>query len=308
LALSDYRERVGEFYGDQFRDNPDAFPLMQPTRVIVVVSLLQAWVFAAPAEVDDVEVRELWEDPVLADWDTLHAPNLEEQVRAVAGLSGDLELLETEDVQQQAMSDRGTLPINVWAHKRIKAFGNLLGWRLADRHEWNLRLAEGVAELRGYGMNRARLRELADEFGTLEAMDSPSARGLKLEPFMRELLAAHGFEVEKGKHREGEPVDLFVHRPIRALVECRWYAEPVDRPAISELIGKLTRDRPAIVVGIYVSMSGFTGPARTEAREQARARAVVLLHRADVLALLRGEQHARELVEERIDDLVRRYD
>jgi hypothetical protein len=41
---------------------------------------------------------------------------------------------------------------------------------------------------------------------------------------MRELLSAHGFEVEKGKHREGEQVDLFVHRPIRALVECRWYA------------------------------------------------------------------------------------
>lgn len=307
LVLADYRERVGKFYGDQLRDHPDAFPLMQPTRIIVVVSLLRAWVFAAPAEADAVEVRELWEDPILADWDTLHAPNLADQVCAVAGLSGDLELLETEDVQQQAMSDRGKLPINVWAHKRIKAFG-LRGWQLADHHEGGRRLAEGFAEFSGYGMNRARLRELADEFGTLEAMDSPSARGLKLEPFMRELLAAHGFEVEKGKHRDGEQVDLFVHRPIRALVECRWYAEPVDRPAISELIGKLTRDRPAIVLGIYVSMSGFTEPARTEAREQARDRAVVLLDRADVLKLLHGEQHARELVDGRIDELVRRYE
>lgn len=307
LVLGDYRERVGMFYSDQFRDHPDAFPLMQPTRITVVASLLRAWVFAAPTEVDEGEVLEMWEDPVLADWDTLHAPNLEDQVRAVAGLSGDLELLETEDVEQQAMSDRGTLPINVWAHKRIKAFG-LRGWVLADHHERDRHLAEGFAEFSGYGTNRARLRELANEFGTLEAMDNPNARGLKLEPFMRELLSAHGFEVEKGKHREGEQVDLFVHRPIRALVECRWYAEPVDRLAVSELIGKLTRDRPAIVLGIYVSMSGFTGPARTEAREHARDRAVVLLDRADVLKLLRGEQHARALVDERIDELVRRYE
>jgi hypothetical protein len=184
----------------------------------------------------------------------------------------------------------------------------MVGWELADHHEWTRGLGESLEELRGYGIDRVRLRELADEFRTLDAMDNPNARGLKLEPFIRELLAAHGFEVEKGKHREGEQVDLIVHRPIRALVECRWYAEPVGRPAITELIGKLTRDRPAIVSGIYVSMNGFTEPARTEAREQARDRVVVLLDRADVLALLHGQQHARELVDERIDELVRRYD
>ncbi len=99
-----------------------------------------------------------------------------------------------------------------------------------------------------------------------------------------------------------------MHRPIRALVECRWYADPVGRPAVTELIGKLTRDRPAIVAGIYVSMSGFTAPAHAEAREHARDRVVVLLDRADVLTLLRGQQHARELIDERVDDLVRRYE
>jgi hypothetical protein len=307
LVLSDYRERVGKYYDDQARDSPDAFPLMRPTRIVVVVSLLQAWVFAAPAEVDEVEVREMWEDPILANWDTLHAPNPERRVRAVAGLSRDLKLIDTEDVQQLAAKTRGTLPIHVWHHRRVPALG-MFGWDLADQHDQSRRLGEGFAELRGYGMNRARLRELADELGTLDAMDNPNARGLKLEPFIRELLAAHGFEVEKGKHREGEQVDLIVHRPIRALVECRWYAEPVGRTAITELIGKLTRDRPAIVSGIYVSMSGFTAPARTEARAHARDRVVVLLDRADVLTLLRGQQHARELVDERIDELVRRYE
>lgn len=308
LVLSDYRERVGKYYGDQARDSPDAFPLMGPTRIVVVVSLLRAWVFAGSAEADEVEAREMWEDPVLADRDTLHAPNLEDQVRAVAGLSRDLELIHTENVQQSAAFNGGNFPTSMWHNRRTPALG-MFGWDLADQHEWNRGLGEDLAEFRGYGMNRARLRELVDELATLDAMDdTPNARGLQLEPFIRELLAAHGFEVEKGKHREGEQVDLIVHRPIRALVECRWYADPVGRPAVSELIGKLTRDRPAIVAGIYVSMSGFTAPAHAEAREHARDRVVVLLDRADVLPLLRGQQHARELIDERVDDLVRRYE
>ena len=307
LVLRDYRQRVGEYYGDQARDNPDAFPLMRRTRIVVVVSLLRAWAFVSPAEGDEVEVREMWEDPILANWDTLHAPNLERQVRAAAGLSRELELIDTEDVQQLAAFTRGVLPTQIWDNRRIPGL-NMFGWNLADRHDQSRALGEGLSEFRGYGMDRARLRELTDEFEALDVMNNnPNARGLKLEPFIGELLAAHGFEVEKGKHREGEQVDLIVHRPIRALVECRWYAGPVGRTAITELIGKLTRDRPAIVSGIYVSMSGFTQPARTEAREHARDRVVVLLDRVDVVALLRGQQHARELVDRRIDELVRRY-
>jgi hypothetical protein len=307
LVLSDYRERVTKYYANHARDSPNAFPLMRPTRIVVVVSLLRAWVFAAPAEADEVEIREMWEDPILADWDTLQAPNLEAQVREVAGLPAEPELIDTDDIQQLAAVNQGTLATSVWDNRRTPAFG-VVGWELADHHDWRRGLEESLEELRGYGIDRARLRELADELGTLDAMDNPNARGLKLEPFIRELLAAHGFEVEKGKHREGEQVDLIVHRPIRALVECRWYADPVGRPAITELIGKLTRDRPAIVSGVYVSMSGFTVPAETEARANARDRVVVLLDRADVLTLLRGEQHARELLDKRIDELVRRYE
>lgn len=300
LVLSDYRERVGKYYADRAADSSDAYPLMRPTRVVVVVSLLRAWVFAGPAEVDEVEVREMWEDPVLADWDTLQAPNLEDQVRAVAGLDRHLELIDTEDLQQLAAGNGGNFPPSAWQNRRIPALGGMFGWELADRHECVRGLSEDLAEFKGYGMDRTRLRELADEFAMLAEMDAkPNARGLKLETFMCELLKAHGFEVEKGKHREGEQIDLIVHRPIRALVECRWYANPVGRPAITELIGKLTRDRPAIVSGVYVSMSGFTAPARTEAAEHARNRVVVLIDHADVLMLLRGQQHARELIDER---------
>jgi len=307
LVLNDYRVRVAQYYKDEADDSPEYFPLLRPTRVIVVVSLLRAWIFAAEAEVDEIEIREFWEDPALANWDILQVPNVDRVVRRVAGLSNELELLDTEDVHQLAATWQGELPANVWESKRTPVLG-LVGWELASRHDLARGLNDDFAELRGYGMDRARLRELSTQLETLDAMPNPNARGLALETFIRELLAAHGFEVEKGRHREGEQVDLIVHRPIRALVECRWHAGPVDRNAITELVGKLTRDRPSIVSGIYVSMNGFTAPAQTESREHARDRVVVLLDRSDVLKMLHGEQHARELIDERIDAIVRRFE
>lgn len=309
LVLSDYREAVARFYADEARDSPSHFPLLKPTRVIVVVSLLKAWIFATEADggADEVDIRELWEDSTLANWDILQVPNEDRVVRRVAGLSGDLELLETENVQELAATTQGHLSSEAWTSKRVPAFG-LVGWALAKHHDFTRELSADLAALNGYAMDHGRLRELLLELDQLDAMTNPNARGLALEDFLRELLMAHGFEVEKGKHREGEQIDLIVHRPIRALIECRWYTNKVNRNAITELIGKLTRDRPAIVSGIYVSMSGFSEPAYKEAQEHARDRVVVLLDRQDVLKILRGEQHARTLIDERVDAIVRRFD
>jgi hypothetical protein len=55
-------------------------------------------------------------------------------------------------------------------------------------------------------------------------------------------------------------------------------------------------------------MSGYTGEARREALEQARDRAVILLNGEDVLTLATGSVHIADLVDERIDAIVRRYE
>jgi hypothetical protein len=55
-------------------------------------------------------------------------------------------------------------------------------------------------------------------------------------------------------------------------------------------------------------MSGYTGEARREALEQARDRAVILLNGEDVLTLATGCVHIADLVDERIDAIVRRYE
>lgn len=54
-------------------------------------------------------------------------------------------------------------------------------------------------------------------------------------------------------------------------------------------------------------MCGFTADARTEAATHARTRAVILMDEADIMSLLSGTVHVADLIDERIDEKVRRY-
>jgi len=308
LVIEDYRQRVRDYYSEQYADEPNAFLLMGPIRLVVVVSLIHAWVFAKATEgPTEVVVDERWEDPTLSRLAIQRAPNREEQARDTAGIGPEYELIDDHDMVEAA-SDRhhsdgsqdpfvGQRIPNVW----------MVGWDIADQHANRLQLRDSLDSALGRRLDRRRLRLLRDELRRLESATDPSARGLAFEALIEGLLAAHGCEVERGKHRPGEQVDLFVHRPFRALVECRWTAESVGAPAITLLIGKLTRDRPAVVAGLYISMNGYTVQATQEALQHARDRAIVLIDGDDVHVLLAGSTHIADLVDERIDALVRRY-
>jgi hypothetical protein len=178
------------------------------------------------------------------------------------------------------------------------------GWALADNHVNRRKLADAFNAMVHRRFDRSALRQLRLELAELDGHPNPRARGLKFQSFVQGLLAAHGCDVEIGKHIRGEQVDVMVHRPFRALLECRWAKDPVGVEAVSLLISKLTRDRPAIVAGLYVSMKGFTSPARTEARTHARERVVILLDRVDVETLLSGKVHVADLFDQRVDALV----
>lgn len=309
LVIGDYRDRVRTYYADQYEDEPDAFPIMRPIGIYVVVSLARSWVFAtrSKSDTDEIVVDARWEDGILAASELLHEPNHEHQARAVAGLDDDYELLEATDMTQSTqMRHGGGMLIDPFDNMRAPGI-HMVGWNLADFHARRQKIEGELAAMRSRRLDRRQLRQLTMEFQDLTRQASPQQRGLRFEDFMQRLLSAHGCEVERGKHRPGEQVDLFVHRPFRALVECRWQEEPVGAPAIALLIAKLTRDRPAIVAGLYVSVHGFTSEADTEARLHARERAVVLLNGTDLNALIAGSEHVADMVEARIDDLVRRY-
>ncbi|MEU1605555.1 restriction endonuclease [Micromonospora matsumotoense] len=305
-VLTDYRDRVKDYYAEQFHNDPTSFPLMGPTRILIVFSLARAWTFAMPGAKDEVLINARWEDESLANSEILRAPNHEQTVRTAATVAESYRLVNDIDMTQGPHCLGGP-PHNPYADMRIPGIGEVSGWHLADSDESARQFENALAEMTGRKIDRSALRELRAELARLDQVSPPQSRGILFEDLVVKILAAHGCAVERGKHRPGEQVDVFVHRPFRALLECRWQQDPVGVPPVTLLIGKLTRDRPALVAGIYVSMSGFTSEAPIEAERHARERVVILLDRRDVEMLLEGEIHVADLVEKRVDALVRRF-
>ena len=176
---------------------------------------------------------------------------------------------------------------------------------LADGHAHDVRLAEAFKELSGRAIDRSALAAAHDELLRLDQEQDAAARGRAFEQVFLQVLEAHGCQVERGQVGEAEQIDLFMFKPIHALIECRWRADPVEAGDILVLIGKLLK-RPAVVGGLCVSMNGFTAGAQKEAAD-ARDRTVVLFAREDVSRLSQGSIHFKELWDERVDDLIRRY-
>jgi hypothetical protein len=254
-----------------------------------------------------VTVYELWEHSDLSLSEFHHAPNQEEQVRSAAGISEDADLIWSEPRVINALDSKKRKDFaDPFLNARIPGL-TMPGWKIADEDSRQSEFREAINELLDRRLDVVALSALREELETLRNMKRTQQRGLSFEAFVEQLFLAHGCEVERGKHREGEQIDLFVHRPFRALVECRWQAKPVGVPAVTGLVAKLTRDRPSIVSGIYISMSGFTSTAVKEAADHARDRVVILLNRVDVLDLIKGDTHVADLFESRLDSLVRRY-
>ena len=64
--------------------------------------------------------------------------------------------------------------------------------------------------------------------------------------------------------------------------------KPVDTKQVRDFLGKLTK-RPAAVVGLIVSMSGFTTHAREEVGARSHERLILTADRRDLEHMLRGE-------------------
>ena len=189
----------------------------------------------------------LWEHPILSELDLTYAPNWAEHARAAAGVSSEYQLIWEEHELPGALDrhqDEGFQ--DPFRNARNPFMSEMPGWRLADEHARAQEVQASLDGLRGRSLDRRTLRSLGDELTDLESwpVSKAQARGLAFESFMEKLLLAHGCDVHRGKHRDGEQIDLIVHRPFRALVECRWTRRPVGAPDIAALVTKLTRDPP----------------------------------------------------------------
>jgi len=110
---------------------------------------------------------------------------------------------------------------------------------------------------------------------------------------------------EKIEQRKGEQVDVFMWQPHAALIECRWEKKPLEVEVVSILRRKLAK-RPSSVVGLYVSMSGFTQGAKEDVRD-ARDRTVFLVERDNVHALAEGTLTFQEFWDAKMRALITQY-
>ena len=300
--LGAYRGRVNGLYTDLANQHPLCFPLLRPLEIYIVVSLAKEWVFTRPADTDTFVIKERWEDPRLAQRDMFTRADHERVVREVCDLSEDYDLYGAEDMSQRFDLDRtprveasnaeyfGREKADVDARAAInrpqleKSIYALLGRAIDEKALARLRYQlKGIAELKG------------------------TERGNRFEAWFGELLKAHGCQAEPGVTSDGEQVDFFVHKPFRAIIECRWKKDRLQPRELADLTAKLNR-RPAIIAGIYVAWSGFTENCRRRASQEPSGRTVLLWDASDVERLLSGQIHARDLFEEHVSDRVRRYE
>jgi hypothetical protein len=157
-------------------------------------------------------------------------------------------------------------------------------------------------------MGEMDLEYLADRkayFEELDASNDPWARGRAFDGLMAEILQGHGCTAEVGRTEDGEQTDVFVLKPNHLLVECKWQTEPIEPSDIMVLRGKL-RERHAAVMGLFVSISGFTDKALEKA-DDTRDRVLLCADRADVESWLDGRVWFKNWWDSRVDLLVQRY-
>jgi len=295
--LAAYRQRVSEVYTDLADQRPASFMLLQPLELLVVVTLVGEWVFVRPAAEDTITLTERWEHPDLANWDLTRRPDHEQLVRQAVALEADFHLFQVERYSIGSTPSTAGLNPEYFAREQ------------ADRHAADA-LREPVLEklvdaLTGRTIDETALTSLRGRLEEIRSLEG-RVRGTRFEIWIGDLLAAHGCQVEPGSVRDGEQIDFFVHKPFRAVMECRWKKPRLQPRELADLTAKLGR-RPAIVAGIYVAMSGFTDACRRHAATEPSGRTVLLWDSGDVERLLSGCDHALDLFEEHVSDRVRRY-
>lgn len=142
-----------------------------------------------------------------------------------------------------------------------------------------------------YGVDRLEISELLSHVGTAE---SPNSKGKALEDLVLRLLRSMpGFSAEVRRRNSTEEIDVEVVNDSDAtfwkrsgdiiLVECKNWAKPCGKDALSGLRDKMRHRRGRCNVGILISWSGFARTVRRhDARESIGDQVMLLLDRSDL--------------------------
>jgi hypothetical protein len=140
------------------------------------------------------------------------------------------------------------------------------------------------------------LAPLRRRFERLAEMVDRPRRGAAFERLLVALFDVFGLEPRARLRRPGEELDatLILEGHVW-LVEAKWTEEPTDPSALRDFASKL-RDRPGQVLGLFVSLSGFTDGAVRAARGSRPG--MILLDGGHIRRVLAGD--------ERLDAMLRR--
>lgn len=118
---------------------------------------------------------------------------------------------------------------------------------------------------------------------------TPQQRGKKFEGWLRKLVEIYQLDATLDVQNFGEQIDFtFWIGGLFVVGEARWLAEPVDTPQVRDFFGKLC-DRPPFVVGLIVSLSGLTEPARQYLSRHSAEHTVLTMDRSALDAVLASQ-------------------
>jgi predicted RecB family endonuclease len=154
------------------------------------------------------------------------------------------------------------------------------------------------------------LEEILQEIRKLIVIDNPQIRGKRFEEVMNRLFAVSGILiresfglVKESGHGISEEIDGVIELDGHIyLVEMKWLKDPVDVVAVSRHINRvLTRGECR---GLFISYSGYTGPAIDACKEIMKLAPIVLCTLKEFVLLIEKEKTVEELLRAKIRSLI----
>jgi hypothetical protein len=149
---------------------------------------------------------------------------------------------------------------------------------------------------------QSQLSQLKSSFLEIKTNENPQSRGKLFEKWITKLLSIYDFEPGSDIQNTGEQIDFtFLWGNVFILGEARWRKEKVDEPQVRDFMGKLL-DRPPFVIGLMVSLSGYTKPSLEWISKHSGERTILIITQDDLSQILNQTIELNEWLRQSLRD------
>jgi restriction system protein len=172
--------------------------------------------------------------------------------------------------------------------------------------ERSARQAEHLAAMHVKQLKRQGRETIRISLNRLFAEQNPQKRGKALEKILNELFASYDILIREafvlvGQDGEGivEQIDGAIELEGHVyLVEIKWHNQPIGKPEISpHLVSVFGR---AEARGIFISVLGYTEPAKTVVREALSQKVYILCELQEILMALERETDLKDVLRHKV--------